>query len=413
MVFLAETEKAFYDGMRRFIKDDLKCQALVTGTIVFGPLGLWAQSDMDYIDAHAYWQHPRFPGRPWDPGNWLVNQKAMVDHPEESPLFGLAASRLAGKPFTVSEYNHPAPNDYQAECVPMVASFAAAQDWDGVWLFAYSHRADQWDRGHFSSFFDIQANPAKWGLVPAGTMIFREGGIPPLAAENVIPLAERESAAIAQLAAAQAVYGRDMMGLLRGRGPFKLADWLNTRWSVTIAGERKAGRVTGKRLKWFSYDHAPFGVSWLFRAKSVRAEVEAGVLVAGQGSLPFHALTITPLDDQPLNASRRILVTVCSRCENTGMKFSEDRRTVGRNWGKAPVRIEPYSPHDPLVLRFAPPEEGMRCYALRPDGTKGKEVLVEGKGDRWIHISARDKTMWYLLVREEKEADTRPALSPP
>ncbi|MBN2133395.1 MAG: carbohydrate binding domain-containing protein, partial [Sedimentisphaerales bacterium] len=111
MVFLAETEKSYFDDMRAYIKNDLGCGALVTGTIVFGPLGLFAQSDMDFIDAHAYWQHPRFPGRPWDQGNWTIEQKPMTDHPEQATLFRLAAERLLDKPFTVSEYNHPAPLD--------------------------------------------------------------------------------------------------------------------------------------------------------------------------------------------------------------------------------------------------------------------------------------------------------------
>ncbi|MCK4601923.1 MAG: carbohydrate binding domain-containing protein, partial [Phycisphaerae bacterium] len=66
MRFLAETEKTYFDDMYAFIKKALGCKALVTGTIAFGPLGLWGQQDMDYIDNHAYWQHPRFPGRPWD-----------------------------------------------------------------------------------------------------------------------------------------------------------------------------------------------------------------------------------------------------------------------------------------------------------------------------------------------------------
>jgi hypothetical protein len=72
--FLAETEKAYFDGMRDFLKRDLGVKALVTGTVVFGPCGLYGQSGMDYVDSHAYWQHPRFPGRPWDPGNWTVEQ---------------------------------------------------------------------------------------------------------------------------------------------------------------------------------------------------------------------------------------------------------------------------------------------------------------------------------------------------
>ena len=79
MRFLAETERAYFDGMREFVKKDLGCKALVTGTIVFGPLGLWAQSAMDYVDGHAYWQHPRFPRKPWDAADWTVEQVAMVD----------------------------------------------------------------------------------------------------------------------------------------------------------------------------------------------------------------------------------------------------------------------------------------------------------------------------------------------
>ncbi|MBN2270047.1 MAG: carbohydrate binding domain-containing protein, partial [Sedimentisphaerales bacterium] len=188
MKFLAQTEKAYFDDMRSFIKKDLKSGALVTGTIVFGPLGLYAQSDMDFIDAHAYWQHPRFPNRPWDPGDWLIDQKPMTDYPDRATLFRLAAQRLAGKPYTVSEYNHPAPLDAQAECVPMIASFAAAQDWDGVWLFTYSHGTDDWDRKALVGFFDIDANPAKWGFVRAGAAIFRDGGIEPLAGRRTVAL---------------------------------------------------------------------------------------------------------------------------------------------------------------------------------------------------------------------------------
>ncbi len=102
----------------------------------------------------------------------------MTDHPAEATLFRLAAERLHGKPFTVSEYNHPAPLDSQAECVPMIASFAAAQNWDGVWLYTYSHSSDAWYRENMNSYFDIDTNPGKWGFMRAGAAIFRDPGPP-------------------------------------------------------------------------------------------------------------------------------------------------------------------------------------------------------------------------------------------
>ncbi|MCX5672345.1 MAG: hypothetical protein NTU94_13595, partial [Planctomycetota bacterium] len=176
--FLVDTEKAFFDDMYAFIKKDLGAKALVTGTIVFGPAGLYGQTRMDYTDSHSYWQHPHFPRRSWDPGDWIVEQKAMVDNPAGATLPRIAAERMEGRPFTLSEYNHSAPNDFQAECVPMLAAYAAAQDWDGIWLFAYSHRGGPAERDRFDSYFDIDANPSKWGFMRAGAAIFRQEALP-------------------------------------------------------------------------------------------------------------------------------------------------------------------------------------------------------------------------------------------
>jgi glycosidase len=61
---------------------------------------------------------------------------ALVNTPGGT-LTGLAARRVAGKPYTVSEYNHPAPNQYVAEGFPMIAAFGAFQGWDGVFSFDY------------------------------------------------------------------------------------------------------------------------------------------------------------------------------------------------------------------------------------------------------------------------------------
>ncbi len=396
MRFLAETEKAYFDSMRNYVRKDLKCGALVTGTIVFGPLGLWAQSDMDFIDAHAYWHHPHFPGRPWDQGNWTVNQTAMVDNPDRSPLFGLAASRLAGKPFTVSEYNHPAPNDYQAECVPMITAFAARQDWDGIWLFAYSHQTDAWDKNYFSSFFDIHANPAKWGFVPAGTSIFREAGIAPTGGQVTVGLGD-----LAKLTDRHLIHDRNMFGASK----LTRKDVLKKRISMSFDDGTAARAPTGNKkdlpsIGWSTWDKKQ-GIDnvGLFDVKAPGAEVTAGSLPVPDGFTHPHAHTITPLDSLPLARSNRILITLGGRSENTDMKFSKDRRSVGRNWGKAPVRIQTECRTIPLPGNWP---RRFECYALQADGTRGAKVKVNGKGDEWVNLSPKYKTMWYLLIRDKK-----------
>ncbi len=399
MMFLAETEKAYFDGMRAFIKNDLDCKALVTGTVVFGPLGLYGQSDMDFIDSHAYWQHPRFPGRPWDAGNWTIEQVPMTDHPEQATLFRIAAERLAGKPFTLSEYNHPAPMDAQAECVPMVASFAAAQDWDGVWLYTYSHSGDDWGREHLNSYFDIDTNPAKWGFMRAGAAMFVEEAVSPLPGIAGIRIAQPEER-LQQLAALHLQHDRDMLGVLvqTSQGAITRQSMLQYRCLPSYEPQPSFTLIKPvhmTKIEWSpgatgrgSYRATSRAQAYTGHAKQASAATNGSIQIV---SPDFVALTVTPLEH-----TETLLVTACGRCENTGMQFSDDRRTVGHNWGQAPVRIEPVDGQ--LVL----PEGRWTCQALAPDGSPKQPVPISQENGRNIlRLSPRYATMWYLLCKGE------------
>ncbi len=396
MRFLAETEKAYFDGMRNFIKNDLGCKALVTGTIVFGPLGLYAQSDMDFIDAHAYWQHPRFPGRPWDSGNWLIDQKPMTDFPAQATLFRLAAERLHGKPFTVSEYNHPAPLDSQAECVPMIASFAAAQDWDGVWLYTYSHSSDDWYRENLNSYFDIDTNPAKWGFMRAGAAIYREAILTPLEGQ-IFAVLSSSSDVVQQLAQLHLKYDRDMLGVVDEICGATYQKVLNDQLYVSLqplSGEEQTQK-SFTNLIWSVEDskglYIAQGGSGVLTGDTTRFE-------RCQIDKPaFAVITATPLDGILWYRSGKILITACGRCENVGMKFSKDRRTVGRQWGHRPVQIEAVKGTVEI------PGGDWRCQALGPDGLAKADVPVRSEdGRNYIDLSPKYTTMWYLLTRNTK-----------
>jgi len=88
----------------------------------------YRESFNDFVDMHAYWQHPSFPGRPWDGANWTIRNTPMAADRSGGNLTGWYLSG-GGQAFTVSEYDHPAPSHYAAEMFPMIASFAALQDW--------------------------------------------------------------------------------------------------------------------------------------------------------------------------------------------------------------------------------------------------------------------------------------------
>jgi hypothetical protein len=401
-LFLADTEKSFYDGMAHFIKSDLDCHAMVTGTIVFGPLGLYTQSDMDFVDAHAYWQHPQFPGREWDMHNWIMKQVAMVDHPEQATLFQLASSRLAGKPFTVTEYCHPAPNDYQAECVPEIATFAAAQDWDAVFLFDWGAvpSAD-----HFENFFDNGSNPAKLAFSSSAAAIFRGGAVAPLTRSTTLSLAD-ERDALDGFAAAQTRFGLNIADALWNQSKTDWRSFLQSRLSISLKPSPSNQAVymnplIGGPLTW-KVDEAGRG---MFTATSRGAFVWIGHSSVPENSPvilkspDFAAITLVAMDGQPFASSKRLLLTACGKCENTGMKFVPDRHMTVNGFGTGPALIEPVEAaiHIPGALAAGT----WHIQALDASGRpKGASRDMMAKYDGVIPVDAADQTAWHLLTRE-------------
>ena len=400
--FLTETEKAYFDDLRTYVKDTLNCDALVTGTIVFGPLGLYAQQDMDFIDSHAYWHHPTFPGGGWDSVNWFVEQEAMTDRPSGATFRALAANRLAGKPYTVSEYNHPAPNDYQAECVPMLASFAAAQDWDGIWLYSYTHAASNWDAGIFNSFFDIDHNPGKWGFMRAGAAMFRDGGVGALGHAETVSLVT-DSDALSDAVSLRINHGDSVWGAVQGLVGVPWQDLLTKQLKVSFASSASDSGESATSLAWqVPATHGQFTTrgqgAWCFTGWADQFSDPNTLLTFTTPQ--FAAVTVTALDASTLIASNQILVTACGRSENTDMGFSADRRTVGNNWGTPPVRIEAVDG----ALRL--PAGRWKAQRLTADGAAAGVVPTSyALGYGQLTMNPAFGTLWYLLAREIGDLD--------
>jgi hypothetical protein len=307
---------------------------------------------------------------------------------------------MEGRPFTLSEYNHPAPIDSQEECVPLVAAYAAAQDWDGIWLFAYSHRGGEVDRDAFGSFFDIDANPSKWGFMRAGAAIFRDGALPPFRRGLGVAIADEN--VLGDLAAAYLKHDRNMLGVINEKMDAGWAELIKYRMEVSLAGHSgvvDSERQTEPAMMWKLDDRkrgcfvasGPGAIAFVGHAGAADAAAASGVELVKPD---FAAVTVTALDARPLAESKSILVTACGKCENTGMQFTPDRRSVGRNWGKGPVRIEPV---DGRVLL---PAGAWQCRALKPDGTPAADVPLakDEKGRPVLRLTPESKTMWYLLT---------------
>ncbi len=398
--FLQQTEQKYYVGMMDFLKSDVGVHCPITGTIGFGPSGTLTQSKMDFVDAHAYWQHPTFPHRQWDMSDWVVQNKAMVDHPATATLWQLATTRVAGKPFTVTEYQHAAPNEWEAECVPFIASYAAAQDWDGIFLFAYSHSPD-FAKQKISTFFDIEGNPTKMPLMPMGARLFLDAS---------------------SAGAAPAIVERSHDQLITGvpahsadQGPFPI-DVAHVTWQqmlrspIAVDFDRSPPRVSDPReaaralpFEWtsdgdgtgrFSYatDRSAVFVGFSGAGKPINLGT-SGVRIEKLDS-PFATIIVHAEDStKSLSTSDRLVLTAVARAQNSKMGWNQHHTSVGTNWGEPPAQIEVVSGTVTLAGRWR------HAFALDSGGKRTAVDVAKPYGDRTVLSLGGTPALAYEIVR--------------
>ena len=410
--FLYETEMAYYKQMYDLLKNDLKVRALVEGTNHnYGLPCLWAESSLDLMDCHAYWQHPSFPNRPWSATDWTIGNTAMLDAPERNTIAGLSRSAVEGKPFTVSEYNHPFPNDYGAEMPLLLAAYGALQDWDAIYGYTFCHRWRQNELGgnEVTGYFDLCNEVPKMAQMPAASVLFCRGDVKP--AKRLVTIQYDSNHVFDSLRDARLRDGYRVIGDLSPLLPlvhrFRTAkfDAARTTRADEVGFTEPKGRIasdTGE-LAWNSTDRSngyltidtPLtraAVGWIGGKKIELAGARF------EATTPFCAVGATSLDGKPLESSEKILVVAAARCANTGMKWNTPRNSIGDQWGGPPLLIEPVEGR--LALKRNPSTPALALAALDGRGVPLGRSQPAAADDGYVVVPLRSEpaTVWYGLM---------------
>ena len=177
--FIMETEGNFYSGMYRYLKDTVKVNQLIAANSDHnhsksGYALLSLTSKLDFVDGHVYWQHPNYFNDPvTGKQNFTIPNTPMVNDPLGSTVAQLSRSAVQGKPFTVSETNHPFPNHYSCEGIVTLAAYGLLQDWDGIYFYTFEHDNPSRWKTRTPSYFDIQHDPVKMANLASGGVLFQ------------------------------------------------------------------------------------------------------------------------------------------------------------------------------------------------------------------------------------------------
>ena len=403
--FLWDTERDYWWGMHRFLEDELGVRSLVSGTqLSYSPV--YVQAGLDYIDAHSYWNHPSFPNRPWDRRDWFVRNVALVNSPGGT-LASLAARRVDGMAYTVSEYNHPEPNVYSAEGFPMIAAFGAFQAWDGIFPFTYSHDT-QFEPRQITGFFDVKGVTPRIAHMAACAALFLRGDAAVAKDSVFVPLSREaekkklhETLSPWRLTAGD--FGVDPQMALLHRVALKIGDDLPAAIGMALKDNTATYVSDTAQLRWdvsregAGYFTADTPHTKLFTGFVAGRTFELGdvTLRIGKTRLDWATVSMVAVDGEGFDKPGRILIAATGWAQNRGAELEDlggDRVTLRDQWGSEPVLCEGI----PAEIRLPATADRVRFYPLDESGNRRAAVrCTESDGKTVLTLDPRHHTVWY------------------
>lgn len=417
IVFLNEVQGECIAEQMRFLREELKLTALVTDLNFINQYSLSGlRGKLDFVDNHLYWDHPGFPVRSWSlPYSFLQNSSigGRAWHPRD-----MMATRIFGKPFTITEYNFCNPNRYRVEAPSLIGGYAGLQDWDGLYRFAWSHWRGYMEHPTPPVGFDIVNDPQaqmaeriihalfvrgdvsaakeayafhwKPEMVPAitgksrnaapypyaFTLLGLYGRIGTLNEGDTFPAVKKLDVLAKDWRSALPPKARNACAELEDKGTVTSATG-----EISLDASRKTMKIVTPRSEVFTF-----------------ADSAAGDVVSlANGSL-YQTVALISLDESALKNSKKMLLIHLVNTGATMQKFSNERFSQLESWGHLPLLLA--RTRLDVSLKVAP---GMKVRALKLDGSPNGDVQAVYKGGKLLFTAdtaARPGgTMVYLISR--------------
>ncbi len=409
-VFVAAMEKASYERMRDFLRNDLRCEALLTNmnnAAARVPVAQLARAAFDYVDEHFYVDHPHFLEKPW---------RLPSSSPNANPIpagvpggANVAAARLFGKPFTITEYNYAGPGRFRGVGGILTGALGALQDWDAMWRFAYSHHAGNLFKPAPMGYFDLASDPLNQAADRLTLFLYLRGDVSPAAERLAVVLTEADW---------QNFDRRRDVTLLQS------AAWRVQVGTVVVPEERQipAGLTP---LPADPVEAGPVMTAVLAKARENQVSINtrqavltvdtprsAGGYAETGGSITTADVTVdelthgatvfvNSLDAAPISTSRRLLVTHLTDLQNTGCHYAERARQTLLDWGRLPYLVRAGSAR--VRLATARPEK-LTVWALSPGGRRIEKVpsrVAEGRLVFTVDVRGADGARMLYEIAEK------------
>lgn len=405
--FLIEMEQRYYTGMYHYLKSTLGLKAHVAGNsdhnhYKSGYALLSSLSKLDVVDGHVYWQHPNYILDP-DTGDNRITFRytPMVNDPGRSTVVQLSRSAVSGKPFTVSETNHPFPSRYACEGIPILASYALLQDWDGVFYYTLEHTGPKAWNEKAPNPFDLYADPVKMTNMAAAALMFHRGDI--RKADSVIlrdysryEILESIRSDLGEMPYFTPGFNPVLPLLFRTRidgfyrehkeySPFEFPD--------PIVSQTK-------ELTWFQNNGQGFVsintpatqalIGFIKNSGKILPHLDVNI------SNDFASVILSSTDSRIISKADELLLAATAKFELTHMKYNENKTELIQ-WGEKPGLIEPVSGN--IFIRGIDHVISVELMAIGGDGNRIHVRTIKPDQEGTIHLEIGSPATPVYLIK--------------
>lgn len=402
--FIMQTERAFFRGMYEYLKNDLQLHAHVAGNSDHnhfkpGYALLSSLAELDVVDGHVYWQHPNYFRHP-ETGErtFSIDNTPMVNDPFHSTMVQLSRSAVQGKPYTVSETNHPYPNEYACEGVPILAAYALLQDWDGIFFYTLEHSDPKEWHDKIPNYFDLYSDPVKMSNLAAASLMFHRGDVD--AAEKIVLRGysrEQLIEGIREDAEQMPMFTPGFSDAIPLTYKTRIQSFDQSKTDYPAVAETSPITAQNGELSWH-FDHD----KGLVVIDDPRTQALVGFVseseqqtrnMAANIETRFCSIFLTSMDGKPIFDSDNLLLAATARSGLAGMTWNDERTSL-TNWGEKPTIIEPVRGEIMLELNAS----AITLSSLDGSGRIQKSVHLAEKSDGSFVLNLTAfKTPWYLV----------------
>ncbi len=404
--FYIKLQRDYFSDMINYLHNTLGVKVPIVGTNwTVGAADNASISVSDYIDNHSYWDHPQFPNIPWSQTDWLINNHPMVKDNYGGTIPDLFSGvPMVGKPYTISEYNHAFPNRYQSEALLFLTGYSSFHGADGIMMFDYSGDRNNWNSDWVNGYFDIHRNSIFMSLFPSCAFAFRNSLIDK--SNNMIKINYTpETLYLFPKSVVNdwhAATGYDHHIALRNAVRTEsYASNTQTNFNSLPAIPTNPYRTDTDQIIYntsegtFTVASDKFNAATGFISSLKNTRVGDFVVIDFNMS-DFGSITWISLTNEKLSQSKRSLISLVSKLQNSGMIWNSSNNSLNNNWGRNPTSLYPLN----IKLDLNIYADSIKVYPL---DSKGIENIISPfvvrpfiKNHFMVELNQNNyKTLWF------------------